>query len=172
MTTIVEMIKNSHWNKKSITCDINLNELEETMENYTVKSFNNSKELLKVITPDFQRDNNKWTLDMQIKFMENLILGCPTTLLLGTTKDYIRKSSYLIDGLQRFTAMIDFKLGKFKIFNKYTFKEVPLSYPASITLKFYKFDNYNEMIKFYISMNENITHSKEDILKAKLLLIK
>jgi len=76
----------------------------------------------------------------------------------------------IIDGLQRTTAILDFLDGRFKIFDKFSFAdfgETLGSFDSKLILNMYTFENWKEIGKFYIDMNENITHSKADIQKAK-----
>ncbi len=123
---------------------------------------------LKNITPPFQRDNNKWTKKMQIKFVENLMMGAKTEILLFQMEE--ETDSQIIDGLQRTTAILDFYKGKIKPFG-YSYEELKpyLNKFAnySLMIRVYTFEKWEEVGKFYIDMNENITHSKEDIQKAK-----
>lgn len=81
---------------------------------------------------------------------------------------------FILDGLQRITAIHEFITGNIKAFGK-TFaelKEVRLisNVRCRVKLNIYTFPNDDEAINFYIAMNENITHSKQDIDKAKKYL--
>ena len=124
-------------------------------------------EWLNKATPLFQRANNKWTEEMQISFIQNLLKGYATTILFFRIGD---SDIQLIDGLQRTTAIFKFLKGDFKVFNDFdilSLKKDIKKFRHRIGIKIYTFKDIKEAVEFYIEMNENITHSKEDILKAK-----
>lgn len=122
---------------------------------------------LERITPEFQRSNDKWNIDMKTKFIENILKGAKTELLFYNFKD--TDDAKIIDGLQRTTAIVDFFNGKIKPFGKDVDElyEYLGSFRDKIEIRIYTFKEWKEVGKFYIDMNENITHSKEDIQKAK-----
>jgi len=119
--------------------------------------------------PEFQRENNKWTKKMQISFVENLMLGCKSSLLFYTTSKREFPEWKILDGLQRITAINLFITNKIKIFKEFKYDDIKhiLDDCNMLEFKLYRFDSEEEAIEFYISMNENITHSKKDIQKAK-----
>lgn len=123
--------------------------------------------------PDFQRDNNKWTCAMQESFIENLLKGCATEIMLFEIGDTALCDCKILDGLQRVTAIYLFQTGKIKAFGK-TFDELIdhriIRRDPYITTKIHQFSTEQEAVKFYIEINENITHSADDILKAKQYL--
>lgn len=126
-------------------------------------------EVLNKITPNFQRDNNKWTQEMQIKFVENLIMGTTSTIVLGSMTGQ-KSECVLLDGLQRTTAIFAFMKNEFKVFDEFEFNdefEQICRHVHNLNIRIYNFKNEKEMVQFYIDMNENITHSSEDIFKAK-----
>lgn len=126
-----------------------------------------NKEWLDRVIPDFQRANNKWNKSMKLKFVENILNGAKTELLLFRMEE--DGDAQIIDGLQRTTALIDFFDGKIKPFG-YSYSELKDSlraFPDNISIKIYTFSTWEEVGRFYIDMNENITHSKADIQKAK-----
>jgi hypothetical protein len=132
---------------------------------------------IKEFVAPFQRDVNTWSEDMQVKFVENIIMGCKTDIVLYTT---IQKSTHegclILDGQHRVVALLKFIEGHIKAFG-YTYLEllkVGIIAPRRVNeiyLNIVTFKNQNEAIKFYIDINENITHSPSDIIKAKELLI-
>ena len=107
---------------------------------------------------------------MQIKFIENIILGVNTTIILGTLSNE-KSECVLIDGLQRVSAIFSFMNKEFKVFEGFEYNEdfenKISTFIHNLKLKIFNFKNEKEMVNFYINMNENITHSKEDIEKAK-----
>jgi hypothetical protein len=126
-----------------------------------------NEDWLKRVTPLFQRDNTKWNKSMKLKFIENLLSGVKTELLLFKMKE--QEDAQIIDGLQRTTAILDFLNGKVKPFG-YTYQDLKdrlKAFHTSVSIKIYTFDNWEDVGRFYIDMNENITHSKSDIQKAK-----
>lgn len=127
------------------------------------------EDVLRKITPEFQRDNNKWSQSMQIKFVENLIMGTSSTIMLGSLTGQ-KSECVLLDGLQRVTAIFAFMNNEFKVFDELEFNpdfEQICNHIHNLKLRIYNFKNEKEMVQFYIDVNENITHSSEDIEKAK-----
>ena len=121
--------------------------------------------------PVFQRDNNQWTVAMQQSFIKNVISGFRTHIALFQIGNKNMASCQILDGLQRITAITEFVKGNFKVFgHTYTeLKELGVLKAmrgGTIAVRVYSFKNLNEAIDFYVSMNENITHSPEDIQKA------
>ena len=125
--------------------------------------------------PEFQRDNDKWSKKMQVKFIENIITGCVTQISLYTTTDKEFPKWLILDGLQRLTAISLFLSNELKVFNGLTYDDVKANINGEynpIEFKLYRFNNEVEAVEFYIAINENITHSKKDIQRAKDYLAK
>ena len=93
-----------------------------------------------------------------------------TTIILGTLSNE-KSECVLIDGLQRVSAIFSFMNKEFKVFENFEynddFENKINTFIHNLKLKIFNFKNEKEMVNFYINMNENITHSKEDIQKAK-----
>ena len=126
-----------------------------------------NKEWLEKVTPAFQRANNKWTKKQKLLFIENLLKGVQTELLFFRFNE--DEDALLLDGLQRTTAIIDFFEGKIKPFG-YSYEKLKghmRLFGTNLEIKIYTFKDMEEVVKFYIEMNEGITHSKADIQKAK-----
>lgn len=122
---------------------------------------------LEKITPGFQRDNDKWTVAMKTKFIENILKGASTELFFFKMNE--KDDAAVIDGLQRTTAIVEFFNGKIKPFGK-SIKEIEPyleAFNTKVKIRIYLFKEWEEVGKFYVDMNENITHSKNDIKKAK-----
>ena len=119
-------------------------------------------------TPEFQRANNKWSLEQKTKFVENTLRHYRSEIMLYRVGDL--EDAMILDGLQRMTALHDFYVGLVKPFGK-TFDEILKinkgMFSASVQLRIYDFDTLADVGKFYIEMNEGITHSPEDIQKCK-----
>lgn len=125
--------------------------------------------------PEFQRSNDKWTKKMQVKFIENIITGCVTQISLYTTTNKDFPNWLILDGLQRLTALNLFVTNELKVFGNLTYDDVKANINGEtnpIEFKLYRFNNEIEAVEFYIAINENITHSKKDIQRAKDYLAK
>ena len=178
-----ERIWNSDFNKTNYEISLDFDSLKEDLIRWSLstndKASNLAKKIslelsfedvLEKIVPKFQRDNNKWSREMQIKFVENIILGVNTTIILGTLSNE-KSECVLIDGLQRVSAIFSFMNKEFKVFESFEYNEdfenKISTFIHNLKLKIFNFKNEKDMVNFYINMNENITHSKEDIQKAK-----
>lgn len=141
------------------------------------------QEILKRV-PEFQRDNDKWTADMQSAFMRNILLGLKVQPLIfyaiGSMDN--KSSCFLLDGLQRVTSTIrffkdpdmpisfsdqdgEFSLPAGVILNDDKFKRRIWS--LSVPLRIYHFKTESDAVRHYIEMNEGVTHSPADIQKAR-----
>lgn len=128
--------------------------------------------------PPFQRKNDKWTQKMQVGFIENILKGFKTTLMFYEIAPddlhAVRTNCMVLDGLQRLTAIHDFITGKLTVFG-YTYDELIKHRSMRmnlITIKLadYTFSSEIEAVKFYIDINEGVTHSEADINRAKVYL--
>lgn len=177
---ILAEIKNSPF---SMPCthssDVHLKRILLSMLDFMdVDSSEGIKGIFKAV-PAFQRDNDKWTQKMKHDFIKNIIKGFRTTLMMYEINPTPSRIDPLIDckildGLQRVTAIYEFITGEFTVFGK-TYQElvdmdIITGTSIPVTVKIYSFPSESEVIKFYISMNENISHSKEDIKKAEDVL--
>lgn len=138
--------------------------------------------------PEFQRNNDKWTREMQSSYVSNIIQGCRSNPLMlyivgkpNTSKSFCK----ILDGLQRITAILDFYTrDDFTVFvgdHEYEMKASELlsdkrfeihTRGLTVNLRVYEFDTEIEAVEYYIAMNENITHSSDDIERAKKYLAK
>jgi hypothetical protein len=123
------------------------------------------------MTPEFQRSNSKWSREMQISFIENIICGYRSEIMLYSIKSENAGNCFILDGLQRTTSIQGFLDGEFPIFEEIFFKYLMSTKGwgigrADFILKIYEFSSHVEACKFYISMNKNITHSPEDLIQA------
>ena len=176
--TLIKKCRSSSFNRSNYSVNVDLKYFVNSMllhTDYDNKSdgyawYDKEYNLnwLTKVTPQFQRSNDKWSKGMQKRFIENLLMGAKTELLLFKMAEF--EDSKIIDGLQRTTAIIDFLNGDIKPFG-YQFdelKEYLRQFPNhNLVIKIYTFDTWEEVGRFYIDMNENITHSSEDIQKAK-----
>ncbi len=170
-------VKSSSFRMSGYCVDIFLQPLKEflkslmTYTDYDHKFSNNQQEFFDHCVPEFQRSNDKWSLDKKVKFLENLFLGAKTEILMyySDIENAKNEDAMIIDGLQRLTAVIQFLNNEFKIFGKYYFDNLPKKFYSNvrIAIRIYTFKTHFEILKFYVDMNEGITHSQEDIEKAK-----
>lgn len=132
------------------------------------ESRNDIKQFFERAVPKFQRDNDIWTLEMKQKFILNVLKGFKTEIKLFRMSE--SEDAKIIDGLQRLTAILEFLDGEFPILGDIYFEDIKdkiVYLTPSLFVVLYTFDSMEEVGKFYIDMNENITHSKEDIDKCK-----
>lgn len=145
---------------------------------HNIRAVIDTKEFFALITPEFQRENDKWTREMQQRFVENLLIGVSSRLIMYQVVDKKNKDMYgvyvdcrLLDGLQRLTAINAWLDGEFPIFEDiyYTEEECKsiLRGCNGLTVRVYTLDSLEDAVQFYIQMNENISHSEEDINKAR-----
>lgn len=175
---IKAIIKNSAFSKNSYQVDIHLLKfIDGLMLFINDKSHKDISEIFNAV-PVFQRDNDKWTESMQVSFIENILKGCKSTIMLYEVMPNdgmpLYDKCFILDGLQRLTAIHDFTKGKIKAFGK-TYRElcdarIITWNNRTIGVRIYSFNSEADAIKFYIEMNENITHSASDIQKAKTIL--
>jgi len=124
----------------------------------------------KKFIPKFQRDNDKWNKKMQISYVENILKGLDSSILLYTlSKSDYPSEKYILDGLQRLTAISLFANNQLEVFGKFLYSDIIHDIDSMVRLNFkmFRFDTEIEAVKFYILMNENISHSKKDIQRAK-----
>lgn len=187
LESLKDDIRNSPFNLKNYEINLSLYNFQSSImywgvplvsrRNWKVEGESNTQEVLEKMVPKFQRGNNKWSREMQISFVENVVLGTSSTIMLAYTTNGdkyrigIKRDCVILDGLQRFTAISAWLDGEFPIFNDvYASKELIDKIEHLIDglkIRIYMFNDEKEMVEFYIKMNENITHSSEDIKKAK-----
>ncbi len=130
----------------------------------------NAPETLAAMTPEFQRSNDQWSKEMQTSFVENLICGCKTEITLFYLEGAPERC-YLLDGLQRSTSVSAFLSNDLPVAGDVYFKDVERKSGAlanaRVGIKIYCFDTMAQAVSHYISINENISHSLDDINKAK-----
>lgn len=175
--TLVTELRQSPFNQSfyETTCEV-----KRFLDNFMFYTQGEGKDLTKFFDaiPAFQRDNDKWTTAMQVAFVENVLRGCRTNILLYEVVDEketpLRAYCRVIDGYQRLTALYRFVTGEIKCFGL-TFDEMDESrvlvrVRPSFNFRIYSFSSEIEAVEFYIAMNEHITHSPQDIAKARAYL--
>jgi hypothetical protein len=124
-----------------------------------------SNELIETMTPVFQRENTKWSRDMQVSFCENVIGGFRSTIMLYHIASEDSGYCYILDGLQRLTALCEFVNDQIPVFGE-LYSDIAENvglHRATITLNIFEFDSHEAACLHYISINENISHSPEDL---------
>ncbi len=178
METVLDKLRSnimkSPFNRQGYRVSVELGSLHRSLRFYSealsedVADF----DLIKTMTPDFQRDNDKWDLSRKVKFVENILAGYPTDITLFTVKNDLLDDCGILDGLQRLTALQDWFENKFSIYGDiyYSqlshFRRTPFS-SCRVSFVIHNFKTLPEAVQFYIDINEGISHSEEDILKAK-----
>ena len=169
--SIITQCRSSAFNKGCQNVTVFLNNFYMNMNLYCnyhtddEPDITDSNKLLKIITPKFQRDNNKWSDKMKLSFAENIFKGYRSEILLFKIGDSYNYQ--IIDGLQRITCILNVLDNVVKPFNVDNIMSYELPRSPMIDLKLYTFNTLVEACQFYIEINENITHSKEDIDKCK-----
>lgn len=142
--------------------------------------------------PDFQR-GLVWSQENQIYFIEcmlknllpksayNLTFNMPYFFNTPTHKSENPtkyKNLVCIDGLQRFTTIENFVLGKFKVFNDQIaiddLRFTPFDLKGkTFTINVFEYDNTQDILNLYLNMNTGgIAHADSEIKRVKALLEK
>ena len=181
-----------HYATQSTHVDIR--HLKSWMENFTGTTDNYSYEnVLLEMNPEFQR-GHVWDINKKIAFVENLLRGLDInktirfndlTMRPHDNADVVLRNKIVcIDGLQRFTAIIDFIDGKFKVFDKQLSYEDILNNEnkaamrnifshALLRFEFLQITSYKDLLEYYIDLNTGgVAHTQADIQIAKDLLQK
>jgi hypothetical protein len=172
---LLDKIKTSAFNRSCYTVNQPLNHFNGLKLHCDYDDKNNNSKASSVVenaTPDFQRSNNKWTEQMQRAFVENALKGNVHNILFF--KMHEDDDAKIIDGLQRLTAIAKFIDNELSIFNGLLYSDFdksdvlrPVIKRASFRVNIYTFSDWESVGRFYVEMNENITHSSDDIKKAK-----
>ena len=121
--------------------------------------------------PAFQRPS-VWTVEQKTSLIKSILRGLPTGTYYINRSNNSELNDLLFDGQQRFTAIQEFLDGSFPItleeeeFYWYNLSPRQLSQVENhlVQIVFTEFDSEDELVKFYIEMNENLSpHSKEEI---------
>lgn len=184
----VERCRANSFNRAYFSVDLPFDELLLSLLKYLnrVKAKNvgeqlSQSELFEAVmekVPEFQRSNDKWTPKMQSAYVRNVLLGMKSPPILLYSLDGGRSNCGLMDGLQRLTSfyrfftepemVIDFEgseLTAGEILASLTFKNIMMN--LVVPVRIYDFDEEAHVVEHYIEINEYITHSPEDIDKAR-----
>lgn len=190
---IVNLLRHNAFNKNGYCVNVSLSYYQSQLDHFcNYSEFDNFflvQDLFKNdIIPNFQRDNNKWNENMQISFIENVLKGYKTKIQLYRITNREDEGEFVLDGQQRLNALNRFLQSEIRVFKELDEQGIGFTYDEIATwdslkvlrrsidrcdnliIERFEFDTLEEVILFYIDMNEGITHSNEDILKAKLYL--
>ncbi|EKA5635943.1 hypothetical protein OKZ62_001847 [Vibrio navarrensis] len=128
-------------------------------------------QIIAKMTPEFQRNNTKWTQKMQRQFVENILLGCKTELHLYGVKGRGSElgQCMILDGLQRLTAISSFQSGEFSIFDGMLWENLSTGgiFPRlNLLVNIFTFSSDVEACRHYIQINKGTTHSESDLKTA------
>lgn len=161
--------------------DVDFDEVEHILNRYS------EREGGLHLNPDFQR-GHVWTEEQQISYIENFIRGAVgdtgRTITLSCSDFQGRREKhsdmagfYVIDGLQRLTAVQRFMNDEFKIFHhinggvdKDFFKGTGFRIGGMKGLSFnvFRMQTKKEVLDYYIAMNSGGTvHSEDEIQRVK-----
>jgi hypothetical protein len=137
----------------------------------------NLYELVALMVPAFQRNNDKWSDDRQRLFIENVLAGFRTDIFLyGIAKGSPFNTSertFILDGWQRISALVRFLMGELTVYGGHTFKQLDAAkaiHNLVMGIKLFTFPDHKSACRFYIDMNRGITHSEADIVRAERYL--
>lgn len=175
-------IENSAFKKQRYSLATNLMSIPDKIRYYAERLDSTktpelvTSDTLHLFVASFQRNSDHWNGEMQTKFIENIMLGCRTDITLYTTyQQGTNEDCKILDGQHRVLAILLFLEGKIKPFG-FTFDELKSEkilwrhQHHEVYLNIVVFNNESEAIQFYIDINENITHSENDIQIAKKAL--
>ena len=178
-----QAIKQSAFAKQGYTVNVPLHYLKSSLAEYTAQRNQDeavpiNSDTLQTVVPYFQRKCTHWTESMQASFVENIIKGCHTEILLfniGEEECLAGFGNRVLDGQHRLMALLKFLDNKLPIFGGNLLSDLenePIMWRGMSKIAFtvFNFDTEEDAIQFYIEMNENITHSPEDIQKARTIL--
>jgi hypothetical protein len=143
----------------------------DLMTIYRIADYIQEKNSNPSMIPGFQRPS-VWTREQKASLIKSILRGLPTGTYYINRSDNAELDDLLFDGQQRFTAIQEFLDGSFPVtlegqeFYWYNLPPRELSQVENhlVQIVFTEFDSEEELVKFYIEMNENLSpHSKEEI---------
>ena len=131
-----------------------------------------------ILDPDFQR-GHVWTPEQEIAFMEFALRGGHSARDLyfnhpGWMNDF-QGEFVCVDGLQRITAICRFFDDKVPVFGEYVASQIEglrsAGFQFGMRIHINSLQNRNDVIRWYIEMNEGGTpHSAEEISRVRSLI--
>ena len=169
--------KQSAFNRQGYRVSCELGHMYRNLRFYSEDNTERTcdSELIKAMTPKFQRDNDKWKLERKIKFVENILAGYPTDIILFTVGNDIMSDCEIIDGQQRLTALDGWFKDEFPVHGDIYYsslkhlKRAPFV-DSRVSFVIHNFNSMADAVNFYIDINEGITHSQDDIERARSFL--
>jgi hypothetical protein len=193
---LIASLRNSSFSRANYQVDTDMSDLLSSLlmflDRPSQRLFDNKEisvakavEIIFSRVPVFQRNNDKWTQEMQASYAHNLLKGFRgAPLCFYTIGNHGKTNCFILDGLQRLTAMLRFMItqdldiplpdGSVIVAKDFLASEEGIIHVRGMYLpiRIYEFANEIEAVEFYIEMNENISHSSEDIQRAKDYLAK
>lgn len=177
MEKVIERLRNntrkSAFNRQGYQVSLEVGNFHRMLRFYSERLNENTDDadLIACMVPEFQRDNDKWDLERKVKFVENILCGFQSTIMLATIDNELMDDCFILDGLQRLTALQDWFDGKFPVYEDIWFKDLAHLRRAPfvdcrMALVVHRFDTMQECVNFYIDINKGISHSEEDIKRA------
>ncbi len=170
---LIKMSENPFSKRSQYEVSTRLDRLDSALKLYNIEAEQAQGGILKtvsIMTPEFQRANDKWDLGKKVRFIENVLAGFRQSIVLFYINGE-QSNANIIDGLQRLTSFAEFTAGEFPIYDGLYFSDINTGrcfMNAMIGIKVFEFRTLSEAITFYIEMNEGFTHSSADIEKAKV----
>jgi len=135
------------------------------------------------LDPEFQR-GHVWTEEQQIAYVEYRLRGglaanelfwnCAGWMKLGTTKGAFRGPMYLVDGLQRLTAVRRFVANEIPAFEHRLseYKDEPDRIRNAVfIMSVNNLDDYSAVLQWYLDLNTGgVVHSTKEIARVRKLL--
>lgn len=128
------------------------------------------------INPDFQR-GHVWNENQQERYMEFLLTGGESGRDFyfnhpGWQSDY-EGEMFLVDGLQRLTAIRKFVNNELKVFD-YTLSEIENlnfnDHRLSVNVHVNSLKTRKEVLEWYVFMNSGVAHTQEELDRVKNLI--
>tara|TARA_Y100001956_G_scaffold61245_1_gene61052 strand:+ start:52 stop:615 length:564 start_codon:yes stop_codon:yes gene_type:complete len=177
MEKVIERLRNntrkSAFNRQGYQVTFEVGSFHRALRFYSesINEHTENGDLISQMVPEFQRDNDKWSLERKIKFVENILCGFQSTIMLATINNDLMDDCFILDGLQRLTALQDWFDGKFPVYGDIWYKDLSHLRRAPfvdcrMSLVIHRFSSMQECVNFYIDINKGISHSEEDIKRA------
>lgn len=149
------------WNPTNME----LGDLEEMLERWKGRG-------KVILEPEFQRNNTMYSEEEQRALIEYILRGggmfIPPIMfsVIGFSVKF-RHVTYLVDGLQRITALLKFLRNDLSVFNGHFYKDIDGADRCEIQYVRIEDLSYLGMVDLYLEMNsKRVPHSESDIQKA------
>jgi hypothetical protein len=191
LSIMQEKIDNSPFMRSGYNIDVALSQLKSNLASYCCDcvigenkdNSNVNASNLSLISAPFQRDMTAWSEKMSSKFVENLILGAKTTIVLygaGSKSSWAEGNCKILDGHHRVLSLLKFLDNKLPIFSGLFYDDIIKdnnlnrylgSWKINLCFLILDFKSEQEACQYYIDINDGITHTSEDIHRANDYLL-